>query len=120
MKVESDALAELESRFTAEDAELFRMFAERTLPELSGNAADATDGARSACCAMSLWHVDMLAVGSYLKRASCDVSYHASCHQVMHYPPTVSVAGCNGACRLQQAILATCHAKLHSARCTWQ
>lgn len=50
MKVESDAIAELESRFTAEDAELFRMFAERTLPELPPNAAggDSADETRSA------------------------------------------------------------------------
>lgn len=47
MAMESDAISELESRFTAEDTELFRMAAERTLPELPTDDAEPADGARS-------------------------------------------------------------------------
>ncbi len=47
MTMESDAIAELESRFTAEDVRLFRMAGERTLSELPANDAEPTDGARS-------------------------------------------------------------------------
>ncbi len=33
VKVEADAMAALEARFAAQDVELFRLLAERTLPE---------------------------------------------------------------------------------------
>jgi hypothetical protein len=46
MTMEAGAIAELESRFTVEDTRLFRMAAERTLPELPANDAEPTDGAR--------------------------------------------------------------------------
>jgi hypothetical protein len=62
MKLESNAIAELELRFTTEDAELFRLFAERTLPELSSNAADATDDARSAHFTIITLHLYMLLI----------------------------------------------------------
>ena len=49
-KVEADALAALEGKFAAEDKELFRLLAERTLPEVppvpgaDESAADARHG----------------------------------------------------------------------------
>ena len=105
MTMESDAIVELESRFTAEDTRLFRMAAKRTLPELPIDAADATNDARSghliaSPCISQLWGYE----------GDSHVQYS------MFLLLAVIVAGCSGACRLRRVTLATCRAKLRSAR----
>lgn len=49
MKVESDALTTLEARFTAEDTKLFRLVAERTLPELPPHASNNESASEARC-----------------------------------------------------------------------
>ena len=102
MTMESDAIVELESRFTAEDTRLFRMAAERTLPELPTDAADATDDARSghliaSPCISQLWGYegdshDNTRCSSYLQSARLDAVGPVDCGGLPWLPAAPSSA----------------------------
>ena len=79
MTMESDAISELESRFTAEDTRLFRMAAERTLPELPPNAANATGGTRSGCDISIAVHLATL--GPCGSTRATSIEWNVSCLQ---------------------------------------